>query len=99
MKKTLIALAALGALTSVAQAQSSVALYGLLDSGVRHDSAAPKNSAGATGTQNMFTSGILNTSRFGFRGTGFVVGDGSLVATNFHVLPPAGETKAARMRR
>lgn len=26
--------------------------------------------------------------RFGFRGTGFVVGDGSLVATNFHVLPP-----------
>ena len=69
MKKTLIALAALGALTSVAQAQSSVALYGLLDSGVRHDSAAPKNSAGATGTQNMFTSGILNTSRFGFRGT------------------------------
>ncbi|MBX3637017.1 MAG: trypsin-like peptidase domain-containing protein [Rubrivivax sp.] len=26
--------------------------------------------------------------RFGFRGTGFVVGDGQLVATNFHVLPP-----------
>ncbi len=25
---------------------------------------------------------------FGFRGTGFVVGDGSLVATNSHVLPP-----------
>ena len=31
--------------------------------------------------------------RFGFRGTGFVVGDGSFVATNFHVLPPAGETE------
>ncbi len=27
--------------------------------------------------------------RFGFRGSGFVVGDGSLLATNFHVLPPA----------
>jgi len=26
--------------------------------------------------------------RFGFRGSGFVVGDGQLVATNFHVLPP-----------
>lgn len=26
--------------------------------------------------------------RFGFRGTGFVVGDGQLVATNYHVLPP-----------
>ncbi|MFY9510061.1 MAG: serine protease [Rubrivivax sp.] len=29
--------------------------------------------------------------RFGFRGTGFVVGDGMLVATNFHVLPPSAE--------
>ena len=29
--------------------------------------------------------------RFEFRGTGFVVGDGSLVATNFHVLPEAAE--------
>ncbi|MCW5632315.1 MAG: trypsin-like peptidase domain-containing protein [Rubrivivax sp.] len=28
--------------------------------------------------------------RFGFRGSGFVVGDGRLVATNAHVLPPAG---------
>jgi S1-C subfamily serine protease len=31
--------------------------------------------------------------RFGFRGTGFVVGDGTLIATNFHVLPPAGESE------
>ena len=28
-----------------------------------------------------------DSPRFSFRGTGFVVGDGSLVATNFHVLP------------
>jgi serine protease Do len=38
--------------------------------------------------------GIYNATdnpRFGFRGTGFVVGDGSLVATNFHVLPPGSE--------
>jgi S1-C subfamily serine protease len=33
--------------------------------------------------------------RFSFRGTGFVVGDGSLVVTNFHVLPPAAEGAAA----
>lgn len=32
-----------------------------------------------------------DSPRFGFRGTCFVVGDGSLVATNFHVLPPATE--------
>lgn len=30
--------------------------------------------------------------RFGFRGTGFVVGDGTLVATNAHVLPEAADT-------
>ena len=28
-----------------------------------------------------------DSPRFGFRGTGFVVGDGTLLATNFHVLP------------
>ena len=28
-----------------------------------------------------------DSPRFSFRGTGFVVGDGSLVATNYHVLP------------
>lgn len=29
-----------------------------------------------------------DSPRFGFRGTGFVVGDGTLVATNAHVMPP-----------
>ena len=33
-----------------------------------------------------------DSPRFGFRGTGFVVGDGTLVATNFHVLPPGTDT-------
>ena len=37
------------------------------------------------------TFSATESPRFGFRGTGFVVGDGSLVVTNFHVLPPAGE--------
>jgi S1-C subfamily serine protease len=34
--------------------------------------------------------------RFGFRGTGFAVGDGQLVVTNFHVLPPPGEPNSAK---
>ena len=37
-----------------------------------------------------------DSPRFGFRGTGFVVGDGSLVATNFHVLPPAAEVESGQ---
>jgi len=37
------------------------------------------------------TYSATGSPRFEFRGTGFVVGDGSLVATNFHVLPEAAE--------
>lgn len=36
-----------------------------------------------------------NSPRFGLRGTGFVVGNGNLVITNAHVLPPSVEEDAA----
>ena len=36
--------------------------------------------------------------RFGFRGSGFVVGDGNLVVTNFHVLPAAGDSAESGAR-
>ena len=39
------------------------------------------------------TFSATDSPRFGFRGSGFVVGDGSFVVTNFHVLPSAGETE------
>ena len=42
------------------------------------------------------TYAATDNPRFGFRGSGFVVGDGSLLATNAHVLPPAGEGDGAR---
>jgi S1-C subfamily serine protease len=44
--------------------------------------AAAKASVCAVGTFNM-----MDSPRFGFRGSGFFVGDGSLVATCWHVLP------------
>ncbi len=50
--------------------------------------AAAKPSVLPVGTFNA-----TDSPRFSFRGTGFVVGDGSFVVTNFHVLPPAGETE------
>jgi S1-C subfamily serine protease len=37
------------------------------------------------------TFSATDSPRFGFRGSGFVVGDGNLVATNFHVLPAGAE--------
>jgi S1-C subfamily serine protease len=38
------------------------------------------------------TFSATDSPRFGFRGTGFVVGDGTLVATSFHVLAPGADT-------
>lgn len=44
------------------------------------------------------TFNATDSPRFGFRGSGFVVGDGTLVATNFHVLPAgAGTPSGPRM--
>ena len=40
------------------------------------------------------TYSATDNPRFGFRGTGFAVGDGTLVATNFHVLPPVADGQA-----
>ncbi|MDP1533162.1 MAG: serine protease [Rubrivivax sp.] len=49
--------------------------------------ASTKPSVVAVGTYNP-----TDNPRFGFRGTGFVVGDGTQVITNFHVLPGAVES-------
>jgi S1-C subfamily serine protease len=46
--------------------------------------AKAKSSVVAVGTYNP-----LDSPRFGFRGTGFVVGDGNMLITNAHVLPDA----------
>ncbi|MEO7114963.1 MAG: serine protease [Caldimonas sp.] len=55
--------------------------------------ASAKRSIAAVGTYNA-----LDNPRFGFRGTGFVVGDGNLLITNAHVLPPepaGGDSRSA----
>jgi len=62
MKKTLIALAALGAFASVAQAQS-VTLYGVADVGI----VAEDN--GVAGSVTRMDSGGLNGSRWGLKGS------------------------------
>lgn len=49
--------------------------------------AAAKPSVVAIGTYSATAS-----PRFGFRGSGFVVGTGHWVVTNFHVLPPATDS-------
>jgi predicted porin len=73
MKKSLLALAAMGAFAGAAQAQSSVSVYGILDMGYAATSndtqataAAAVTRASARNTGNG--DGGLSTSRLGFRG-------------------------------
>ena len=70
MKKSLLAVAALGAFTSAAQAQSSVTVYGIMDAG--YVGANERVATGATvlrGTQSGFGDAAESTSRLGFKGT------------------------------
>ena len=76
MKKSLLALAAMGAFAGVAQAQSSVTVYGLLDLGYiggneRLAGVRNSNTGGNVTNQNfsLFGASAQSTSRLGFRGT------------------------------
>jgi predicted porin len=68
MKKLLIATAALAMVAGTAQAQSSVTVYGIIDTG--YNNVENTTSAGVkTETTAVTTNGEAATSRFGLRGT------------------------------
>jgi predicted porin len=81
MKKSLLAVAAMGAFASAAQAQSSVTVYGVLDVGytgstfraANNGAAGSTNSVGQSGVttsnNSAFSDGAESTSRLGFKGT------------------------------
>ncbi|MGS0742239.1 porin [Glaciimonas sp. GG7] len=69
MKKSLIALAVLGAIAGAAQAQSSVTIYGIVDTGVTYTNKAATNGVGSpTGSKFAVNSGVIQGSRLGFKG-------------------------------
>jgi len=72
MKKSLLALAAMGAFVGAAQAQSSVTVYGVLDASYTAIEANSTTTAGAKTTTQVRNTvngdGALSTSRLGFRG-------------------------------
>jgi predicted porin len=70
MKKSLLALAAMGAFAGAAQAQSSVSVYGLIDGGYNNLTTTESTAAGVKQyTQGAgFTGGESASSRIGFRG-------------------------------
>jgi predicted porin len=64
MKKSLLALAVLGAFAGAAQAQTGVTVYGSIDAGLRHQS-----NTNATGdSNNTMGSGNYYSNRLGFKG-------------------------------
>ncbi|MGH8857043.1 MAG: porin, partial [Polaromonas sp.] len=72
MKKTLIALAALGAMAGAAQAQSTVTLYGVADAYFGQTTTTTKPTATGLETklkQTVVDSGGINGSRWGLRGS------------------------------
>jgi predicted porin len=76
MKKSLLAVAAIGAFASAAQAQSSVTVYGILDVGyIGSNAREGTTSSTATGRQSQkiqksaFGQSAEQTSRLGFKGT------------------------------
>ena len=62
MKKSLISIAALAALSNVAIAQTNVTIYGLVDAGIVSER------GGAAGTDTKLTGGVGSASRLGFKG-------------------------------
>ncbi|WP_343652849.1 porin [Herbaspirillum sp.] len=69
MKKSLLALAVLGAFAGAAQAQSSVTIYGIVDTGIVYTSKAVNTAGtGSTGSKFGLNSGIIQGSRIGFKG-------------------------------
>jgi predicted porin len=65
MKKSLLALAVLGAFAGVAQAQTSVTIYGSFDAGVRYQD--QQDRAGHS-RLTMNSAGTYNSNRLGFKG-------------------------------
>lgn len=68
MKKSLLALAVLGAFAGAASAQSSVTIYGLLDQGVYKGNGGTATNPGANGTSKAWQVKQAAGSRLGFRG-------------------------------
>jgi predicted porin len=97
MKKSLLALAVLGAFAASAQAQTNVTIYGSFDGGIRHQTNV-RDAAGNEGSRTtMGSNGTFNSNRIGFRGiedlggglnahftleTGFNTGTGRLDVDN-----------------
>jgi len=100
MKKSLLALAAMGAFAGAAQAQSSVTVYGIIDMGYTNASQKATVSS-VTEKQNVaaFSASNQQTSRLGFRGTEDLGGGLSAFFVVETELEPNGATAVVKNRQ
>lgn len=68
MKKSLIAVAVLGAIAGAAQAQSAVTIYGILDTGITYANKVPTPDNSSNDKKFSVDSGVIQGSRLGFKG-------------------------------
>ncbi len=70
MKKSLIAVAVLGAFAGAAQADDAVTVYGVIDAAIRNTTNSTYNAAtNQSGSFTGFSQGLFNGSRFGIKGS------------------------------
>lgn len=69
MKKTLLAAALLAGFAGVAQAETSVTLYGIIDTGLGYNKISGASNEGANGSRFGMINGVQNGSRWGLRGS------------------------------
>ncbi|HEY8025230.1 MAG TPA: porin, partial [Burkholderiaceae bacterium] len=66
MKKSLVALAVLGAFSTAASAQTNVTIYGVIDTTIRYTT-NQVGAGGALGSQTAMTEGAFQGPRIGFK--------------------------------
>jgi len=100
MKKSLLAVAAMGAFASTAQAQSSVTVYGIIDMGFIGGNTSTN---GPTSTAKTSGAGVLtgaeSTSRLGFKGTEDLGGGLSAFFTLENKIDPDSDTSLSSNRQ
>ena len=97
MKKSLLAVAAIGAFASAAQAQSSVTVYGIIDAGF--SSTSSRNGANKATNALFNGSGNETSSRLGFKGTEDLGGGTSAFFTAELELSPDNSTQVLNGNR
>lgn len=98
MKKSLLAIAAVGAFASAAQAQSSVTIYGILDVGYIGSNERTSGPAAVAKTQDsQFGTSAETTSRIGFKGTEDLGGGSSAFFTVEYGLQPTSAVSATAL--